>query len=571
MNTRRLIRAGTRGSALALWQTEYVIGRLAAAWPALEFRADIVRSRGDRDQHTPLPSLGGKGLFTAELELGLRTGTMDIAVHSLKDLPIADPEGLVTAAVLARDEARDVLISRRGAMLDDLPANAIIGTSSTRRCAQLLARRPDLHVQSIRGNVDTRLRKLDEGLYDAIILAGAGIKRMGLAARVTQWLPVEWFTPAPGQGALAIQCRANDAPVIQMLQSIHDAELAQLVHSERQFLAALGGGCSEPVGAYAVRDPGGITLQAWFSTPDGQRRWSETVQDNAHNAGSATVAHNAARAAQAAVGQGNSHSALFAQENRPPRIVLTRSRTEDLADCRAVLAAGMQPVLAPMIAMTAELTAQELAAAVGKAASYDWLIFTSANAVRIFAELWQAAGGTPTDFAGVAVAAVGPHTAEAARRLGFEVAYVPAAYSAAGLGADAARFAGQRILLPCSAAGAPDLVSTLAEHAADVVEIPLYHPTGQTLDAFALRALEAGVDVITFASPSAVRALHGEVLAHASLHGLLTRCPLACIGPQTAAAATELGLEVALISETHTMDALIRLVADTFSTPAKAG
>ena len=135
MEATRLIRAGTRGSTLALWQTNYVISRLRAAWPAWDFRADIVRSRGDRDQDTPLPALGGKGLFTAELEEGLRTGTMDIAVHSLKDLPIADPDGLVTAAILARDEVRDVLISRSGAMLDDLPANAMIGTSSTRRCA----------------------------------------------------------------------------------------------------------------------------------------------------------------------------------------------------------------------------------------------------------------------------------------------------------------------------------------------------------------------------------------------------------------------------------------------------
>ncbi len=242
---------GTRRSALARRQAEQVVELLRAASPGLECEVRALDTQGDRTQRSgvPLPEIGGKGLFTAELERALRDGGIDIAVHSLKDLPTEDADGVVVGAVCAREDARDCLVARDGLRLDELPAGAVVGTSSLRRAAQLLALRPDLDVRSIRGNVDTRIRKVREGEYDAVALASAGIRRLGLESEVSDWL--DDVLPAPGQGALAVQCRAGDSRVLEFLRAIDDAEARATTTAERTFLRALGGGCAAPVAAHA--------------------------------------------------------------------------------------------------------------------------------------------------------------------------------------------------------------------------------------------------------------------------------------------------------------------------------
>ena len=187
----------TRPSALARWQTDWVIRALAEVWPGLECQSQVITTQGDRILDRPLPEIGGKGLFTQELEAELLSGSVQAAVHSLKDLPIEDPPGLTVGAIPQRAEARDALVSRQGYQLEDLPRGAIVGTSSLRRAAQLLAFRPDLEIRSLRGNVDTRVRKALEGQYDAIVLAGAGLMRLGLDEHVSQWIPLEIMLPAP--------------------------------------------------------------------------------------------------------------------------------------------------------------------------------------------------------------------------------------------------------------------------------------------------------------------------------------------------------------------------------------
>jgi len=266
-----LLTVGTRPSALARQQTEMVINRLRTAWPGLTCRVVTLTTEGDRALDRPLPEIGGKGLFTEAIEAALRAGEIDLAVHSLKDLPTEESPGLVIGAVTPREDARDVLISRHGCPLERLPVGARVGTSSLRRSAQVLALRPDVTVLPLRGNVDTRLRKAATPDYDAIILAAAGVIRLGRAAEVTQWLPFEVMLPAPGQGALAVQVRADDQALLARLAPIHDLPTWAAVTAERAFLAALGAGCSAPVAAWGRLKDKRLVLDGLVATADGRQ------------------------------------------------------------------------------------------------------------------------------------------------------------------------------------------------------------------------------------------------------------------------------------------------------------
>jgi hydroxymethylbilane synthase len=272
-----LIRIATRRSALALAQSRWVAARLSALEPGLRVELHEFVTRGDRVQDRPLTAMDGKGLFTREIEEALLNGAADLAVHSLKDLPAAHPEGLVLAAVPEREDPRDALVlpsAAAGALpaLGSLPAGARVGSGSPRRAAQLLAVRPDLHVRGIRGNVDTRLRKLDSGEYDALILAAAGLRRLGLAGRIAAPLAPEEMLPAPGQGALALQCRTADAGLRALLARLDCPGTRACITAERALLAALGGGCGLPLGALAEREgDAGLRLRAAVTAPGGRR------------------------------------------------------------------------------------------------------------------------------------------------------------------------------------------------------------------------------------------------------------------------------------------------------------
>jgi hydroxymethylbilane synthase len=241
----------TRPSALARWQTQWVINALKKVHSDLECEEKIITTQGDKILDKPLPEIGGKGLFTQELESELLNGDVHCAVHSLKDLPVENPVGLTVGCIPTRAEVHDALISANGYTLSTLPKGASVGTSSLRRAAQLLSLRPDLHTESLRGNVDTRIRKALDGQYDAIILAGAGLTRLGLDQHVTEWLSLDVMLPAPGQGALAVQCRADDQTTLNLLATLEDDSTRKAVTAERAFLSGLGGGCSVPVAAYA--------------------------------------------------------------------------------------------------------------------------------------------------------------------------------------------------------------------------------------------------------------------------------------------------------------------------------
>ncbi len=243
------LRIGTRASKLALAQTNYVADRLREAHPGLEIELVEITTAGDRDQASALSE--GVGWFTSTIQQALQAGEIDVAVHSFKDLPTKRPEGLVIAAVPVREDPRDALVSRSGKTLLELPAGAVVGTSSPRREAQIRGIRADLDIRPIRGNVDTRLRKLDDGEYDAIVLALAGLRRLGLEDRVTQVFGLYDIVPAPAQGVIAVECRAGDAETRRLLAAIDDQAIRQSVAAERAFLAEIDAGCSFPAAAFA--------------------------------------------------------------------------------------------------------------------------------------------------------------------------------------------------------------------------------------------------------------------------------------------------------------------------------
>jgi hydroxymethylbilane synthase len=272
-----VLRIATRKSPLALWQAEHVAALLRGAHPGLGVELEPMSTQGDRIQDRSLAAIGGKGLFIKELEVALEERRADIAVHSMKDVPAEMPEGFVIAAFLARADPRDALLCRRGNSLNDLPAGAKLGTSSLRRSAQILAARPDISIEPLRGNVDTRLSRLENGGLDAIVLACAGLVRLGLESRITSRLAAGTMLPAVGQGAIGIECRSEDARTRALVAALDDAATHTALAAERTFARTLGGSCQSPIAALARIEADRLTLQGLVAEPDGSRLLRDSV------------------------------------------------------------------------------------------------------------------------------------------------------------------------------------------------------------------------------------------------------------------------------------------------------
>lgn len=279
-----LIRIATRKSVLALWQANYVKELLEQNHPGVTIELVGITTTGDQIIDKSLAKIGGKGLFLKELEHALLTHAADIAVHSMKDVPAEVTPELCIAAICKRAEVRDAFVSNRFATVAELPSGAVVGTSSLRRQAQLLAFRPDLQIKTLRGNVDTRLRKLDNQEFDAIILAAAGLQRLGLQHRISQLLPIDFMLPAVGQGAVGIECRNDDKAIQQLLTCLHDPITYTCLQAERAVTQRLMGGCHVPIAAYANYNNGSITLRALVGTPNGKKIISAQGVVNSDNA-----------------------------------------------------------------------------------------------------------------------------------------------------------------------------------------------------------------------------------------------------------------------------------------------
>ncbi len=282
--SKTLIKIATRKSPLALWQAYFIRDELLARHKDLQVELVKMVSKGDKILDVPLAKVGGKGLFVKELEEGLLAGDADIAVHSMKDVPVEFPEGLQLAVICEREDPRDAFVSNTFSKLDDMPSGSVVGTSSLRRQSQLLKNRPDLQIKFLRGNVNTRLKKLDDGEYDAIILASAGLIRLEMKDRITSYLSVEQSLPAMGQGAVGIECRIDDEQTLQLIAPLAHKETTIRLTAERALNKRLEGGCQVPIGGYAVLEGEHLSMRAFVGSPDGKKIVEGSVEGPAEDA-----------------------------------------------------------------------------------------------------------------------------------------------------------------------------------------------------------------------------------------------------------------------------------------------
>ncbi len=559
------VRLGTRSSRLALWQAQTVASLLRGRGVV----CDIVpiETRGDDISDRPLPEIGGDGVFTERIEGSLRASEIDIAVHSLKDLPVEDPEELCVGAVLGRQEVREVLVSRGGLRLAELPPGAVIGSSSTRRQAQLLSRRPDLVMRPIRGNVETRIRKVESGEFDATLLAGAGVLRLGLAGKISEWLEISLVLPAPGQGAIAVQCRTRDLETRRVLAEIDEPALHAETDAERGFLRALGGGCSAPVGAFAHGQGSRLHLRGRVSALDGSRSVDVESEGTDPAALGAELARRALREGAADLIASASRQAAPAPADglslRGLRVLVTRPREQADDLCRMLSAAGAMPISVPLIRISPMEDTRGLDEAIGRLDSYHWLVFASANGVEFFLQRLRAtrpgmrwAKGAPR------TAAVGPATRAALERGGVSVDFVPGVHTGTALaegilGATPGGFAGVRVLMPRALEGRDDAAALLRQRGAIVDDVPAYRTESRAPTREELEPVGPGLDAVLFTSSSAVIAWCDVVRGGGPLADAARRAVIACIGPSTASTAKDRGLLVEVESPEHTTEGLV--------------
>ncbi len=536
---------GTRGSALALHQAHYVAERLAEAHPDLEVDIRIVSSEGDVDKTSPLTRIGGRGVFTSSLQHALATGGIDLAVHSSKDVPGISAAGLVLAAFPQREDPRDVVVSRHGVGLAELPPNPVVGTSSRRRAAQVLALRPDATIVDLRGNIDTRLRKAESEPYDAVILAAAGISRMGWLDRATEMLPIDRFTPAPGQGALAIETRVSPDAAWRLAAALDDPAIHQALDIERAFLRGVGGGCTTPLAAHArvetVHGRQIVRFWAMLARDDGtglERVYDEWPAELAVDAAFETATRLVAAVRPNRVFGG---AADRSRQLTGVRAIVTG--TDDLVDAvRAEVARrGGDPVVAPTIRIAPPQDTRPLADAADALVrgEVDWVALTSREGVKAMTPaLQQAAIGTR-------FGVVGEGTAGALRDIGVSPDVVATDRRAEGL-VDALRplvRPGERVLLPVSDRARPVVEHGLHAAGAVVTRIDAY--TTETIDVPDPTMIEhvtsGGISAVLLASPSAAE---GLVVQLGTLLPAMSGAAFVAIGPVTAEAMRHRGLPV---------------------------
>lgn len=543
------LRIGTRGSLLATTQTDMVIQALHAAHPDLAIERVIIETDGDRRTESLL-AIGGQGVFTKELEYALLDGRIDVAVHSLKDLPATLPDGLILAATPIRAAAHDLIITHSGLSWEALPLGAVVGTGSLRRRAQLLALRPDLTMKDIRGNVDTRLAKLERGEYDAIVLAAAGLERLGKKLPNAFPLPLEVMLPAPAQGILGLECRADDGATRTLLQAINDSATYQSAVAERALLRRFGIGCRLPIAAYASTISDTTSIVARVIHPTGRTELEATVT------GLRSQAH--------AVGMMAADELLQkgAMQMMPlwgKRVLVTRPRSQAHSFITRLESLGASVVaLATIEIAPPNDDYAALDGAIATIHEYEWLIFTSANGVTHFWERLIRAGKGVAALAHLSIAAIGEVTAQVLAERGISPQRLPDHFVAEDLIAalTPSELMGKRVLLPRADIARQSLPIALREMGAAVTAIEAYRTIAPPLDDAALAQLNQGVDVLTFTSSSTVQNFVAQVGAERAKQ-LANQAIVAVIGPITGQTAHALELPVTLQGEPHTTDGLI--------------
>jgi hydroxymethylbilane synthase len=553
------ISIGTRGSPLALAQARIVSDALER--DGRRTRLVVIETDGDR--RAP-DTAWGEGAFVAAIEQAVIDGRVDLAVHSAKDVPIEQDRRLRIAAYLPRADPRDALVVRAGAdrrRLADLEPGTRIGTDSPRRTGFVLAQRPDLVVHPLHGNVDTRLRRLDDGETDALLLACAGLDRLGLGARISERLAPDDVPPAPGQGAIAIQIRADDGRMLGLAAAIDDPRTRVAVEAERAFLETSGGGCRAPIGALATIVGDELHLIAGHASPDGSTATLERRTGRAADGRAMGVALANDMLLRRARGSMGASEGAVARDR--PRVLIARAAHQSGDLMTALQAVGLDPVSVPAIAIEVDRPGRELDRAAGSLQCYDWVIVTSANGARAILE---AATRILTELGSPRWAVVGRATGAVLEREGITVDFQPARTDALALASELPVHAGDRALVLRGDAADGDLARQLRSRGAEVEDVIAYRTriAPATSRALLRRTLEAGrIDALIFTSGSTVRGL----VALAEAEDLdLRSIPAVCIGPETGRAATAAGFHVLALAPSQDAATLAATAADSLTT-----
>ncbi|HUG29813.1 MAG TPA: hydroxymethylbilane synthase [Candidatus Limnocylindria bacterium] len=554
--TAQLITIGSRGSALAMVQARLV----REAFTRADQPSQIVVIETEGDRRGP-DTAWGEGAFVAAIERALVGGEIHVAVHSAKDVPTGEDPRLRIGAYLPRADPRDALIVRAGAArrrLDDLPPGSRIGTDSPRRTGFLLARRPDLAVHPLHGNVDTRLRRLAEGETDALVLACAGLDRLGLGDLIDERLDPAIVPPAPGQGAIAVQARNDDVSTLALLSTLDHRPTRLAVEAERAFLAASGGGCRSPIGALVTLDGDELVILGGHVRPDG------TATALARRRGAADAGTELGRELALQLDARNGNRARrapgVASSSPPgPRVLLTRAADQADELVSRLELAGLDPVLVPAIAIELEPLGGELDAAARRLGTYAWAVVTSANGARAIV---GAASRGESDLRRTSWAAIGPATRRVLEAEGIEVALQPSRSNGTATAAEVPLEAGDRVLVVRGDLADEAVALMLRARGAEVDDVIAYR-TQEAPEAsrpLLRRALAAGsFDAVLFTSGSTVRGL----VALAGAESIeVSSIPSVCIGPETATAAAEAGFRVLAVSPTPDSAALATATAD---------
>jgi hydroxymethylbilane synthase len=596
---------GSRGSKLALWQTNWVKSQIEKFHPGLVVEIEIIKTTGDKLTEASLAQIGGKGVFTKEIEEALLDCRVDLAVHSLKDLPTTLPDGLHIAAITEREDVRDALIVREALResvrsIRELPEGARVGTSSLRRASQLRHQRPDLRIIELRGNVETRLRKLEEGDYDAIILASAGLNRLGLSDRITAPIALSEMLTAVGQGALGIETRAGDQRANLLLEALNHAPTRYATEAERAVLRSLGGGCAVPIAAFGqikknrrsqkliltalVADAEGrrVIRQQISGPPERAEELGAKLAESLIAAGGRDLLPKIGGPPQPANATPVSTPALEAEsdgaETRRPlagrRVIVTRAVKQSGDMTRTLEQLGAEVISCPTIEIREPTNWAQLDRALIHLSWYDWLVFTSANGVEYFLRRLDELGHGRAELTPHKVCAVGRKTAEKLKGENITVDLTPERFTAEAVVEEFVkhfgvrqRLRGSRMLLPASRS-TRDVIRPAMENIGVYVEVVeayqtvLPATTGQDVT----KLFNApGADYIIFTSPSTVANL-AAILETDHLAPQLANTRVACIGPVTAEAARLHGLTVHIQPEEHTGEAVVEaIVADSLS------
>jgi len=537
--TVREITVASRGSALALAQAALVIEAFERAGQVS--RIVIIETEGDR--RVP-DAAWGEGAFVTAIERALLDGRADIAVHSAKDVPTDEDPRLPIGAYLPRADPRDALVIRAGVAgqnVDDLAPGSRVGTDSPRRTGFLLARRPDLVLHPLHGNVDTRLRRLDSGETDALVLACAGLDRLGLGDRIAERLAPEIVPPAPGQGALAVQVRRDDARMLALAGAIDDPPTRTAVEAERAFLAAAGGGCRAPIGALAELDDGELVLLGGFARTDGSA--TAVTRRRGPAADAITLGCELARELESSLQRPTRLAGSVRRATRP-RVIVTRAREQAGELAHELEDAGLEAILVPTIAVEVEAPGGELDRCAGRLDTYGWVVITSANGARAI----LAAAHASTSAEAPRWAAIGPATGRLLESVGVEIASQPHLASASSLAAELPIRPGDRVLVVRGDFADEELATTLRTRGAEVDDVIAYrtHEAPDESRILLRRAFTDGpIAAVVFTSGSTVRGLM-SLAGAASVD--VTSIPAVCIGPGTAGEARAAGFRLIVVS-----------------------